>query len=132
MTSNFTAHKFFRFLWVGVVCSLPVVVTAVRAEETTPQYRFVIINSTDSPITELYVVVDTDQTQWGPSLLIGEPPIPPNGSAEFAWEDEDWEEGDPCLYDVFTRSADRTEGFAAAIDFCDYEGDILEIEVSPK
>lgn len=129
MTSKFTVHKFFRFLGVGVVCSLPIVATVAYAE-TSPQYQFTVINRTDSPITELYVD-DSDETEWGDSLL-GNDPIPPDDSADFAWADEDWEDGDPCLYDVFTRSEDGTEGFARAIDFCVEEGEVLVIEVFSK
>lgn len=129
MTSNFTVYKFFRVLWVGVICSLPLVATAVHAE-TSPRYQFTVVNKTDSPITELYVD-DSDQEEWGESIL-GEEPILPDDTADFAWADEDWEDGDPCLYDVFTRSEDGTEGFAAGIDFCVPEGEVLMIEVSPK
>jgi hypothetical protein len=125
MSSTFKVHKFFRFLWVGVVCSLPLVATAVQAE-TSPQYEFTVTNDTGSPIIELYVD-DTDQTEWGDSIL-GDSSIEPGDTAPFYWADEDWQEGDPCLYDVFTRSEDGTEGFAAAIDFCENP----EIVVSPK
>ena len=129
MTSKFTVHKFFRFLGVGVVCSLPIVATAVYAQ-TSPRYQFTVINRTDSPITELYVD-DIDKKRWDESLL-GNDPIAPDDSADFAWEDDDWEDGDPCLYDVFTRSKDGAEGFAQGIDFCVEEGEILVIEVFPK
>ncbi|MCT7956943.1 hypothetical protein [Laspinema palackyanum] len=125
MTSNLTVHKFLRFLWVGVVSSLPVVATAVHAE-TSPQYEFTVTNNTGSPITELYVD-DTEQADWGDSIL-GDSPIDPGETAPFYWADEDWVEGDPCLYDVFTRSEDGTEGFAEAVDFCKNPA----ITVSPK
>lgn len=129
MSRNFTVNLSFRSLLVGVALCLPLVTTAARADDheeaTSPQYEFTVTNDTGSPITELYVD-DTEQTEWGDSILVD--PIEPGETASFYWADEDWEEGDPCLYDVFTRSEDGTEGFAAAMDFCENP----DVVVSPK
>ncbi|MCT7982534.1 hypothetical protein NG796_04430 [Laspinema sp. A4] len=142
MKPNLLVNLSFRALLVGFALCLPLVSTVARAEEveeaeessapsddaekTSPQYKFTVTNNTGSPITELYVD-DAEQTEWGDSIL-GDVPIEPGDTAPFEWADEDWEDGDPCLYDVFTRSEDGTEGFAAAMNFCENP----DIEVSPK
>lgn len=131
MKTNLKVNLSFRSLLVGLVLCLPLVTTVARAddaeepEESSAQYQFTVTNNTGSPITELYVD-DTEQTEWGDSILVD--PIEPGDTASFEWADEDWEEGDPCLYDVFTRSEDGTEGFASPIDFCQNP----DVVVSPK
>ncbi len=124
MNRNFTVNLSFRSLLIGVALCLPFVTTVARAE-TSPQYQFTVTNDTGSTITELYVD-DAAEAAWGDSILVDS--IEPESTASFYWADEDWEEGDPCLYDVFTRSEDGTEGFAAAMDFCENP----DIVVSPK
>ncbi|MCT7970894.1 hypothetical protein [Laspinema olomoucense] len=141
MNSNFMVNLSFRSLLIGLALCLPLVTTTVvraeeaeeteessaqeETEESSAQYQFTVTNNTGSPITELYVD-DTDETAWGDSILVE--PIEPGGKDQFEWADEDWKDGDPCLYDVFTRSEDGTEGMATAIDFCTNP----DIEVSPK
>lgn len=131
MKTNFQVNLSFRSLVVGLALCLPLVTTVAWADETdepeqsSAQYQFTVTNQTGSPITELYVD-DTNQTEWGDSILVD--PIEPGDKASFEWADEDWEDGDPCLYDVFTRSEDGTEGFASAMNFCENP----DVVVSPK